>query len=158
MRILLFISLFIISCKSDINKKAIVCIERVEYFEPTRKDMGGASLLLNIKVEDSILYTKIEKRQLKGLILYSIKKEDRGYLSYDILKEPLKESDGFSFVIWTSYFRQNITDVKNHKQREWNSNKIITALEGNIGLVFENDTVIATSCLNKKMIIQLIND
>jgi hypothetical protein len=120
--------------------------------------MNQPSVLISIKVEDSLVCKKLESGQLNGLVIYSIKKENRNRFFYNTGKLPVKKGNNFSFVMRTSYFSPNISDIKNHKTREWQSNDIVKALSGDVGLIFNKDTILATSCIDKKMIIETIND
>jgi hypothetical protein len=154
----IFISVFIISCNPNKKVKPIVCIGLIQYYEPPSRNMNQPSILINIKVEDSSVCKKLEGGQLNGLVIYSIKKEDRNRFFYNTGKLPIKKGNNYSFVLWTSYFSPNISDIENNKRREWESDDIIKALSGDVGLIFDKDTILATSCIDKKMIIETIND
>lgn len=130
----------------------------MQYYEPPRRNMSQPSVLINIKVEDTLVYQKLERGQLNGLVIHSVKKEDRNHFFYNTGKLPVKKGNIFSFVMWTSYFSPNVIDIKNHKRREWESDDIIKTLSGDVGLIFNKDTILATSCMDKKMIIETIND
>lgn len=158
MKKILLILILVVSCNSDKKVKPIVCIDLIQYYEPPRHNMTQSSILIDIEVKDSSLSKKLESGQLKGIVFSSKKKEDRVFLYTDLFKPPIKKENKFSFVIRTNYFRPNISDIKNHKKREWESDEVLKALNGDIGLVFDKDTILAKSCLDKKMIIQMINE
>ncbi|NRS90790.1 hypothetical protein HNQ02_003737 [Flavobacterium sp. 7E] len=158
MKKILFLLIFITSCNQDMNVQPTACINLIRYYEPSKHNILEPSVLIRIKVKDSSVYKKLERGELKRLIMYSIKKEDQDRFLYNTSKPLIKEGNNFSFIIYTSYFMSNVKYRKNHEEREWEPEKIIKALDGNIGLVFEKDTILATSCGNKKMIIQTINE
>lgn len=111
MKKILFILLIITSCNFDKEVKPIVCIDSIQYYEPPRHSLIQPSILINIKGKDSSLCKKLEKGQLKGIIFYSIKKEDRNFFYIDPFKLTKKQENKFSFVIRTNYFRSNISDI-----------------------------------------------
>lgn len=158
MKKILLILIFVTSCNSDKSVQPTVCIDLIRYYEPPKRNMNQPSVAITIKVNDSSVCKRLERGELKHLIIYSIKKEDRNRFFYSNWDSPIRDGNNFSFVIWINYFMSNVTYMKNHKKREWESDEVLKALNGDIGLVFDKDTILAKSCLDKKMIIQMINE
>lgn len=111
--------------------------------------MRQPSVLINIKVDDSVLLKKLETGKLTNLFLFSIKKEDRHFVYYETWRRPIKTGNIFSFVIWTNYFGPNDLNIKHHR-KIWSSDKIKKVLDGDIGLVFNHDTIVLKHIENKK--------
>ncbi|WP_281322751.1 hypothetical protein [Flavobacterium aestivum] len=151
----LLIFLFIISCNSNKETKPTVCIERLEYEEFSNYKSKQPTLQINIKVEDSAILKKILKGRLKKIIIFSMKKGDRNVVHCIVSKIPLKKANSVSFLFWTKSFLPLNSDGQLHRENE--DLLIITdKLSGDIGLIFDNDTIRAGSCSDNKVIIKLI--
>lgn len=153
--LLFLIMVFIVSCHSDKETKPIVCVESIEYHEPTNDNLGhGSTVAINIKVEDSSIIKKLEGGKLMKPLIFSIKKEDNLFFYYKTYKLPFRKGNVFSFILWTGYFRPSFLN----NQKKWKPDEIIKALSGDIGLVFDNDTIRVGSCKDRKFVIQTVND
>lgn len=152
----LFLFLFAVSCSKDKKTQPLASIEKIEYIDLDYEKQPG--VIINIKVNDSIIAKKLENKELREFILYSIKKEDRNYFSYELWKAPIRKGNVFSFLIRTSYFSQNISDREKKKKRIWNEDTITKALNGDAGLIFDKDTINVKPGKNRKIVIQVIKE
>jgi hypothetical protein len=155
-KVLIFLIItFIVSCHSNKEKKTIICVESIEYHEPLNDELGQESTVtINIKVEDSSVFKKLERGKLKELLIFSIKKEEKLFVYYQTYKKPFRKGNIFSFLIRTSYFQPN----RINNEKVWSSDEIIKKLNGDIGFVFESDTIKIKSCKNRKVIIRKIGN
>lgn len=156
MKKMLFLFLFIVSCNTNKTTQPIACIEKVEYIDLDYEKQPVA--IINIKVNDSSIIKKLENKELKAFRIYSIKKEDRNYFSYESWKAPIRKGNVFSFLIRTSYFSQNISDKEKKEPRIWNEDNITKALSGDVGLIFDKDSVHIKPKNDRKIVIQMIKD
>jgi hypothetical protein len=152
----LFLFLFAVSCSKDKKTQPLTSIEKIEYIDLDYEKQPG--VIIDIKVNDSIIAKKLENKELKDFIIYSIKKEDRNYFSYELWRAPIKKGNIFSFLIRTSYFSQNISDREKKKKRIWNEDNITKVLSGDVGLIFDKDTINVESGKDRKIVIQMIKD
>jgi len=150
---ILLLFLFAISCSKDKKTQPLASIEKIEYIYIDYEKQPG--VIINIKVNDSIIIKKLENKELKAFKIYSIKKEDRNYFYYEVWKAPIKKGNVFSFLIRTSYFYQNISDKE---KRIWNEDNITKALSGDIGLIFNKDSIHVKPSKDRKIVIQVLND
>ncbi|WP_202704262.1 hypothetical protein, partial [Flavobacterium sp. UGB4466] len=94
-------------------------------------------------------------KELREFVIYSIKKEDRNYFFYEVWKTPIRKENTFSLLIRTSYFSPNILDKE---KSIWNKDNITKALSGDIGLIFNKDSIRVKPGKDRKITIQLIKD
>lgn len=153
----IIVFVLIVSCNSNKKTKPIVCLQKVEYHEPSKYNQNSPSLLIDIKVEDSVVLKKIESSKLTELILFSIKEEDRHFVYYQTWQLPIKTGNVFSFLIWTNYFGPSSLKLK-HNRKVWSSNDIVKVLKGDIALVFEKDTVPVSVCKDREIKVQTISN
>ncbi|WP_268847868.1 hypothetical protein [Flavobacterium aestivum] len=153
-KVLIFLTIvFIVSCHTDKKTKSTICVESIKYYEPLNDNLGESpAVTINIKVEDSSVCKKLEGGKLKELLIFSIKKEDKLFIYYQTHERLFRSGNTFSFLIRTSYFKPNVLN----NRKTWKSDEIIKALNGDIGLVFDNDTIRVGSCKDRKFIIQTI--
>ncbi|WP_264544535.1 MULTISPECIES: hypothetical protein [Flavobacterium] len=100
---------------------------------------------INTTINDYELQKKIDNNQLKRVFFYSIKKEFRDYF---VFFKTIKKEDGlYDFKILTSFFDAN-RSFNNYKieHRKWSKEEIEKTIKGDIGLIFENDTIILKDC------------
>ncbi|KQO21647.1 hypothetical protein ASF10_12925 [Flavobacterium sp. Leaf82] len=152
----LFLFLFAFSCSKDKKTQPLASIEKIEYIDLDYEKQPG--VIINIKVNDSIIAKKLKNKELREFIIYSIKKEDRNYFFYEVWKVPIRKGNIFSFLIRTSYFSQNIPDKEKKGKRIWNKDNITKALSGDIGLIFYKDTIHVKPSKDRKIVIQELND
>ncbi|MCC9016466.1 hypothetical protein [Flavobacterium lipolyticum] len=149
----LFLFLFAVSCSKDKKIQPLASIEKIEYIDLDYGKQPG--VIINIKVNDSIIAKKLKNKELREFVIYSIKKEDRNYFFYEVWKTPIRKENTFSFLIRTSYFSPNILDKE---KSIWNKDNITKALSGDIGLIFNKDSIRVKPGKDRKITIQLIKD
>jgi thymidylate synthase len=154
--VFLFLFLLAVSCSKDKKTQPLASIEKIEYIDLDYEKQPG--VIINIKVNDSIIAKKLKNKELREFIIYSIKKEDRNYFFYEVWKAPIRKGNIFSFLIRTSYFSQNISDKEKKGKRIWNKDNITKALSGDIGLIFNKDTIHVKPSKDRKIVIQELND
>ncbi|OHT44995.1 hypothetical protein [Flavobacterium tructae] len=153
MKKILLISLLVLSCNTNKTAQPIDCIENIEYTEFSNENQP--TVILDIKINDLSTIKKLENKKLREFIIYSIKKEDRNYFFYEVWKTPIRKENTFSFIIRTNYFSQNISDKE---KRIWNKDNITKALSGDVGLIFDKDTIHVKPSKDREITIQLLND
>ena len=151
-----FLFLITLSCHKNKIIKPFAFIEKVEYIELDYEKQPV--VIVSIKVNDSSILQKLKNMELKEFRIKSIKKEDRNYFLYETWKAPIKKENTFLFLIRTSYFSQNISDKKQNKKRIWREENIITALSGDIELIFDKDSICVKPRKDRKIIIQMLRD
>lgn len=127
--------LLCISCNSKLKQEKF-CLKKIWYH--SQKEMLVPSVI-KIKIEDNndIISKKIKSGKLTNIILYSIKKEDRVFFSkWDKFK---KDKNSITIEVITSFFDSERT----HK---WTSKEIEKAIRGDVGLVFDKDTIVIKNC------------
>jgi hypothetical protein len=152
----LFLFLFAVSCSKDKKTQPLASIEKIEYIDLDYEKQSG--VIIDIKVNDSSIIKKLENKQLRGFRIYSIKEKDRNYFFYEVWKAPIRKGNVFSFLIRTSYFSQNISDKEEKKKRIWNKDNITKALSGDVGLIFDKDSVHVKPGKDRKIVIQMLKD
>lgn len=150
-KLLIFLILF--SCNSKPNKSAklelpIICIEEIGYHEE-RYSPSPPAIFFTCKITDSIISKKMEKSELTQVFLYSMGKEDQRSVGYNIRDKVYKKGNSFSFFIRTAVFAID----QDKRFKKWKDEEIKKILDGDVGLVFRQDTIRIKGCTNKKIVI-----
>jgi hypothetical protein len=135
-----------ISCNVK-SKKEDSCITKIEYI--SQLDMLVPESSINVYIEDKegILQVKFAFKELRSVIMYSIKEEDRQYFhSYPDLIPSKTEKDIVTLTILTFYFHPDAFIHGVRKENKWTPEQIQKAIEGDIGLVFDKDTIMVKMC------------
>ncbi|NRS90789.1 hypothetical protein HNQ02_003736 [Flavobacterium sp. 7E] len=145
----LVLILLCLSCNVK-SKKEFPCVTKMEYMPFLAQSTYTPEYTIKIYVEDNeeILQKKIGFKKLKNIILYSIKVDDRGdFRLYDLESIYDKNKNNILvFKIFTSYFVPNIYINGIKKENKWMPQQIQKAIEGDVGFVFEKDTIRVKMC------------
>lgn len=121
-----------------------ICLNKIEYISQ-KESLVPSVININTTINDYDLQKKIDNNQLKRVFFYSIKKEFRDYF---VFFKTIKKEDGiYDFKILTSFFDAN-RSFNNYKteRNKWKKEEIEKILNGDVGLIFENDTIILKNC------------
>ena len=135
MKRVLILMLLCISCNTK-SKQEKFCLQKIWYH--SQKGVLAPSII-KIKIGDNndVISKKIESGKLTNIILYSIKKEDRGFfLKWDKFK---KDKNSTTIEVITSFF-------DSERIHKWTTKEIEKAITGDVGLVFDKDTVVIKKC------------
>lgn len=138
--------LLIISCnKKPIETvKPIVCVDKVWYHED-KHSLGSPSIRFSIKIEDTIISKKIKSGKLNDLVLYNLDKRYNIFVHlepFEIGRQFTEKDNLFTFKILTVLF----ADSPNKNRRRWTPQQIQKAIGGDVGLVFDKDTIRVKAC------------
>lgn len=150
-KLVFFLILF--SCNSKSNQPVklelpIICIEKIGYHEE-RYSPSPPAIFFTCSITDSIISKKMEKSELTQVFLYSMNKEDQQYVGYNVRDKVYKKGNLFSFFVRTAVFATN----SDKRFKQWKDEEIKKILDGDIGLVFGQDTIRVKGCTNKKIVI-----
>ena len=150
-----FLIFLLFSCNSKSSKPdkfdpQLICIKQITY-NGLKNSFGTPSVRVKIKIEDPTVLKKINSNDLKNIVLFSITKEDRKYFRLDDYRPYVKKDSLFEFRILTGFF----IDVPFNKHK-WTNQEIQKAINGDVGLVFDTDTVRVKKCEAQPAI--MIND
>lgn len=124
------------------------CITKIEYI--SQLDMLVPESAINVYIEDKddLLQGKLAFKELKSVIFYSIKEEDREYfriLSPDLI--PSKTDNNIVILkVLTFYFHPDAFIHGVRIKNKWTPEQIQKAIEGDVGFVFEKDTIRVKMC------------
>ena len=149
MKKIILLVLFFLSCNVK-PKKEEPCIKKMEYISQLKMLVPEAALNVYIEDKDGSLKGKVNSKELKSVIFYTIKQEDREYFR---LYEPnliASNTDKNIFILKmvTAYFYPKVYIHGVIKEKKWTPEQIQKAIEGDIGFVFEKDTIIVKMCKN----------
>ncbi|WP_264531884.1 hypothetical protein [Flavobacterium sp. N502540] len=140
-KLIIAIIILSISCGQKKSSENF-CIKKIEYVDQRQKLIPS---IVKIQIEDlnGTLKQKVMTGQLKNIILYSIKKNDRKYFyltsfasgkQFKIIDEKL-----ISLPIITTLFENDLGNKLSNQE-------IQKKLDGEVGLVFNKDTIIIKKC------------
>ncbi|MDN3675295.1 hypothetical protein QWY99_19875 [Flavobacterium branchiarum] len=146
MRKYIILVLLCVSCNLK-PKKEDPCVTKIEYI--SQLDMLVPESAINVYIEDKegFLQEKLAFKELKGVILYSIKEENReDFHSYPDLIPSKTDNNIVILKILTAYFHPNIYIKGVRRENKWTPEQIQKAIDGDIGFVFEKDTIRVKKC------------
>ncbi|MBS7230356.1 hypothetical protein KHA90_04910 [Flavobacterium psychroterrae] len=147
MRKCIILILLCLSCNLK-NEKEEPCVKKMEYFALLNMLIPESAIVVHVEDKDEFLQKKLSFKKLKEVILYSIKEEDRRYFRVAIPESILDkvEHNTIIFTISTNYFRPDILIDDVRRENKWTPEQIQKAIEGDIGFVFEKDTIRVKMC------------
>lgn len=153
MKKIIFLVLLCISCNEK-PKPADYCVKKTVYTSQLRMLVPESAIEVYIEDENHILRDKYPLDKLRKVLFYSIKKEDRDYFHLISAQvEPFKIEKGIIDIpILTAYFRPNIYIHGVKRENKWSPDQIQKVLGGDIGLVFDKDTVRVKACDKQQFI------
>lgn len=131
------------SCNTK-NGKNNLCVNKIIYISQ-KQQLVPSVIKIKIDGDDGSILSKIQKNELKNVILLSIKKE------YRVFFVPLKSFKDFevpvTITLVTGFFDENKSFDKDLKKiHEWKQKEIEDAINGDVALIFKNDTIIIKNC------------
>jgi hypothetical protein len=139
-----FIILFIVAIVMSCNQKKsqdIFCLKKIEYINQREKLIPS---IVEIQIEDvnRFLEKKMLSGKLKNVILYSLKETDRKFLHlipFGTGKQFKIENSIITLPITTTLFEKELGNTLSNKE-------IQKRITGDVGLVFDRDTIIIKQC------------
>lgn len=138
--IILFIVAIVMSCNKK-KSQDIFCLKKIEYINQREKIIPS---IVKIQIEDVNRF--LEKRmllgELKNVILYSVKENDRKFLyltSFGTGKQFKIENSMITLPIITTLFEKDLGNTLSNQE-------IQKRITGDVGLVFDRDTIIIKQC------------
>lgn len=135
----LIIAFLFLACNTE-NKK--LCIEKIDY-NGNPKSLGTPSLLIRLRDDSGKQIKKIETGKLTKVLLFSLKENEREYFFLDqgMFNQYKKDKNTIDIKLLTAFFID--TPFRKHT---WTPTEIQKKIEGDIGLVFEKDTIRVKMC------------
>lgn len=146
MRKILFL-LCLVSCNSKTNQQTAtpnVCIDMIWNYESANKS-NQPYVGIKIKIEDSLTFKKIESGKLNNIFLYNLDKRYSQFFkleSFGIGRQFEKAGSFFTFKIQTFIF----SGSPNNYLSKWSNENIKKVFDGDIGLIFDKDTMRIHHC------------
>lgn len=152
MKSIFYIFFFLcLSCNVE-QKKQNYCLKKAEYFPLTKMLVPESSIKLYIEDKDGILQKKVNLETAKNILFYSVKEKDRN--NFHLITPQIKsfkiENGIITIPVLTAYFRPNIYIDGIRRKNEWSSEQIKKVIEGDVGIIFDNDTILIKNCNCKK--------
>jgi hypothetical protein len=139
--IILFIVAIVMSCNQKKSHNNF-CLKNIEYINQREKLIPS---IVNIQIEDNdgFLIKKIVSGKLKTVFLCPVKKKERKFfylMSYDTGKQFKVENNIIILPILIATYFEDELKIKLSNQ------EIGKRITGDVGLVFERDTIIIKKC------------
>jgi hypothetical protein len=141
-KLILILLITLSSCNQNKTHDGF-CLKKIEYINQ-RKKLIPSIVKIQIEDVDGYLAKKIQLGKLKNVILYSVKKNERRFFyltSFDTGKQYKIENEIIIIPIITTLFEEDLGVKLSEKEIE---RKII----GDIGLIFDKDTIRIKRCKN----------
>ncbi|WP_268847865.1 hypothetical protein [Flavobacterium aestivum] len=153
MKKIIFLALLCICCNEK-PKLDDYCVTKIEYSPQLKMMVPQGAIMVYIEDKNHILRDKCPLDKLTKVIFYSIKENsdcDFHLIKYQV--EPFKiENNIIHLTILTARFWPDIYINGVRSENKWTPQQIQKVLKGDIGLVFEKDTVRVKACNNEQFI------
>ncbi|MBS7231738.1 hypothetical protein KHA90_11940 [Flavobacterium psychroterrae] len=147
MKKIIVLILLCVSCNLK-SKKEEPCVIKMEYI--SQLDMLVPESVINVYIEDKegFLQGKLSFKKLQDVILYSVREEEKDY--FHLLSPyliPSKTDKNIVILkVATFFFRPNVFIHGVRRENKWTPEQIQKAITGDVGFVFEKDTIRVKMC------------
>ncbi|KIA99247.1 hypothetical protein OA93_06360 [Flavobacterium sp. KMS] len=143
---LIILLLLVTSCNNRTVEtiKPIICVNQIWYHED-KHSLGSPTVNFKIRIEDTIISKKIKSGKLNDIVLYNLDKQYSDFVHlepFEIGRQFTENNNIFSFKILTVLFANS----PNKNRRRWTPEEIKKTIQGDVGLVFEKDTIRVKMC------------
>ena len=143
MRKLGVLLLIIFNCCGRKESQNNFCLKRIQYIDQ-RESLISSIVKIEIKDMNGVLSKKISTGNLKNVILYSVKDGDTKFFyltSFPTGKQFKIENDIIILPLITTLFEKDLGSNLSNKE-------IQKKINGDVGLIFDKDTVRIKKCDN----------